>query len=47
MNSPGHRANILQRAFREIGIGIETGVPVRLSVSQSGATYTADFGVRR
>ncbi len=47
MNSAGHRANILQRSFREIGIGIETGVPVRLSVSQSGATYTADFGVRR
>ncbi|MEO8686957.1 MAG: CAP domain-containing protein [Solirubrobacteraceae bacterium] len=47
MNSPGHRANILQRAFREIGIGIQTGVPVRLSASQSGATYTADFGVRR
>ena len=47
MNSPGHRANILQRAFREIGIGIGTGVPVRVSASQSGATYTADFGVRR
>ena len=47
MNSPGHRANILQRSFREIGIGIETGVPVRLSAAQSGATYTADFGVRR
>ena len=47
MRSPGHRANILQRAFREIGIGIETGLPVRLSAAQSGATYTADFGVRR
>ena len=47
MKSPGHRANILKRAFREIGIGIGTGVPVRLSVSQTGATYTADFGVRR
>ena len=47
MSSPGHRANILQRSFREIGIGIETGVPVRLSAAQTGATYTADFGVRR
>jgi uncharacterized protein YkwD len=47
MNSPGHRANILQRSFREIGIGIETGLPVRLSVAQSGATYTTDFGYRR
>ena len=27
MSSPGHRANILQRSFREIGIGIETGAP--------------------
>jgi uncharacterized protein YkwD len=47
MRSPGHRANILQRAFREIGIGIGAGVPVRLSASQSGATYTTDFGFRR
>jgi uncharacterized protein YkwD len=47
MRSPGHRANILQRAFREIGIGVQVGVPVRLSASQSGATYTTDFGYRR
>ena len=47
MNSSGHRANILQRSFREIGIGIETGLPVRLSAAQSGATYTTDFGFRR
>ena len=47
MNSAGHRSNILQRSFREIGIGIETGLPVRLSAAQSGATYTTDFGFRR
>jgi uncharacterized protein YkwD len=47
MGSSGHRANILQRSFREIGIGIETGLPVRLSAAQSGATYTTDFGFRR
>ena len=47
MNSAGHRANILQRSFREIGIGVETGLPVRLSAAQSGATYTTDFGFRR
>jgi uncharacterized protein YkwD len=47
MSSAGHRANILQRSFREIGIGIEPGVPVHLSASQSGATYTTDFGFRR
>jgi uncharacterized protein YkwD len=47
MSSAGHRANILQRSFREIGIGIEAGLPVRLSAAQSGATYTTDFGFRR
>ena len=47
MKSAGHRANILQRSFREIGIGIESGLPVRLSAAQSGATYTTDFGFRR
>ena len=45
MNSPGHRANILRREFREIGIGIAVGAPV--AGGTSGATYTADFGVRR
>jgi uncharacterized protein YkwD len=46
MESPGHKANILRRQFREIGIGIAVGAPVRSSGSD-GATYTADFGVRR
>jgi uncharacterized protein YkwD len=44
MSSAGHRANILQPRFREIGIGIEIGVPV--NGSHSGATYTEDFGYR-
>ena len=44
MNSSGHRANILRRQFREIGIGIAIGAPAD---AQDGATYTADFGVRR
>ena len=47
MHSAGHRAKILQPSFREIGIGIETGLPVRLSTAQTGATYTTDFGFRR
>jgi uncharacterized protein YkwD len=46
MRSPGHRANILRRQFREIGIGIALGAPVDAD-GQNGATYTADFGVRR
>lgn len=46
MASPGHRANILNGRFREIGIGIALGVPVRDSslAGQPGATYTTDFG---
>jgi uncharacterized protein YkwD len=42
MHSPGHRANILSRTFRAIGIGIATGTPS----DGSGATYTTDFGRR-
>jgi uncharacterized protein YkwD len=45
MQSPGHRANILRRQFREIGIGIALGAPGDSGLE--GATYTADFGVRR
>lgn len=40
MHSPGHRANILSRNFRDIGIGIAPGAPV----GGGGATYTTDFG---
>jgi uncharacterized protein YkwD len=46
MRSPGHRANVLRRRFREIGIGIVLGAPVE-TYGQTGATYTADFGFRR
>ena len=45
MTSPAHRANILRREFREVGIGIALGAPVGRRAH--GATYTADFGVRR
>lgn len=44
MQSPSHRANILKRAYRDIGIGVVAGTPTDGS---RGATYTADFGVRR
>ena len=46
MESPGHRANILRRQFRDIGIGIALGAPVAAG-GLDGATYTADFGLRR
>lgn len=42
MHSPPHRANILSRHFRDIGIGIAVGAPV----GGGGATYTTDFGRR-
>jgi uncharacterized protein YkwD len=45
MNSPEHRANILQRRFREIGIGVVGGAPQ--GNAQGGATYATDFGARR
>jgi uncharacterized protein YkwD len=47
MHSPGHRANILRPAFREIGIGIVPAAPLAAGAGQTAATYTADFGVRR
>jgi len=47
MASPGHRANILDGRYREIGVGIAFGAPVRVAASASGATFTTDFGMRR
>jgi len=44
MDSPGHRANIVKRSYREMGIGVVMGVPTN---GAAGATYTADFGVIR
>jgi uncharacterized protein YkwD len=46
MHSAGHRANILRRSFKEIGIGIVLGNP-SVNPADAGATYTADFGLRR
>jgi uncharacterized protein YkwD len=49
MHSPGHRANIVNRGFREMGMGIALGIPVAgtASASSSGAaTYTNHFGRR-
>jgi uncharacterized protein YkwD len=42
MHSPGHRANILHAAFRDIGVAVKLGAPgAGLS---GGATYVTDFG---
>jgi uncharacterized protein YkwD len=42
MNSPPHRRVILDRDFREIGVGVAQGVPV--AGQDGGATFTLDFG---
>ena len=44
MRSPGHRANILNRRFRHIGLGVALDTPVR---GLRGATYVHTFGSRR
>lgn len=45
MRSPGHRRNMLDPRFREMGIGVIAGAPV--AIGAPAATYTATFGVRR
>ena len=44
MDSPPHRHNILNRRFREIGIGLSRGAPV--GGQERAATYATDFGTR-
>jgi uncharacterized protein YkwD len=45
MASAGHRANILNRRFRHIGIGVVNGAPDD-DQGMPAATYTNDFGYR-
>ena len=45
MQSPDHRANILNPDFRDSGVGIVAQAPSRYSDGQQGATYTQQFGV--
>ena len=44
MKSSGHRANILDRRFREVGIGTATGT---FKGKKGYTMYTVDFGTRR
>lgn len=44
MHSPPHRAIILNRRFREIGVGVAIGTPD--GPSATGAVYTLDVGRR-
>ena len=43
MASPGHKANVLTRSYREIGIGIVLGTP---TAGSDGSTFTTNFGRR-
>ena len=43
MASSGHKANILKKDYKEVGIAVRLGVPSDAGV---GATVTADFGAR-
>jgi uncharacterized protein YkwD len=44
MASADHRRQVLEPAFRDLGVGVALGVPVP---GAAGATYTVDFGARR
>jgi uncharacterized protein YkwD len=44
MKSPGHRANILNPLFKDVGVGVSAGIPGNPHVD--GGTYTTDFGMR-
>jgi uncharacterized protein YkwD len=44
MLSPGHRANILDEAFRYTGVGVDPNLPRSMSGGQAGGMYTQDFG---
>lgn len=45
MRSTSHRANVLTPAYREIGLGVHSGMP--RGSRRRGATYTTDFGFWR
>jgi uncharacterized protein YkwD len=46
MASPPHRAAMLSRRFRNIGVGVAMGSPVG-GTGANAAIYTADFGLSR
>jgi uncharacterized protein YkwD len=44
MESPGHRANILNGSYRYTGVGVDPDLPRSMSSGQAGGMYTQDFG---
>jgi uncharacterized protein YkwD len=47
MQSADHRANLLDRHFADVGIGVAVGAPIALDPGELGGTYVTDFGRRR
>lgn len=45
MESAGHRANILNRKFKHIGVGVVAGAPEDAQ-GMPASTFTTDFGYR-
>lgn len=45
MHSDGHRRNLLDKSFQNVGIGVSAGLPV--PGVATGGTYVTDFGSRR
>jgi uncharacterized protein YkwD len=43
LESPPHRRVLLEARYRDVGIGVTTGVPV---AGDPGVTYAAELGVR-
>jgi uncharacterized protein YkwD len=46
MQSADHRANLLDRRFADVGIGVVAGAPIALDPGELGGTYVTDFGRR-
>jgi uncharacterized protein YkwD len=46
MHSGPHRRNLLRRGFRDLGLGVVVGSPVRMSRGPGAATYVTHFGLR-
>lgn len=46
MESPGHRANILDSRFRDVGVGVALGAPAQPPLGAPAATYVTEFGRR-
>jgi uncharacterized protein YkwD len=44
MKSPGHRANVLESGYREIGVGLAFGAPEPQDEPRQAAIYTTAFG---